>query len=57
VLKTSKEDDNMKAIILDLDNTLIDFMKIKRTACRAAVNAMIKAGLKAYRKEALKLIF
>ena len=47
----------MKAIIFDLDNTLIDFMKMKRKACRAAVDAMIKAGLKANRGEALKLIF
>jgi len=47
----------MKAIIFDLDNTLIDFMKIKRTACRAAVDAMVKAGLKADGDHAFKLIF
>ncbi|MCX8202265.1 MAG: TIGR02253 family HAD-type hydrolase [Candidatus Micrarchaeota archaeon] len=46
-----------KAIIFDLDNTLIDFMKMKQLACRAAVDAMIRAGLKSDRKKALSLIF
>jgi putative hydrolase of the HAD superfamily len=47
----------MKAVIFDLDNTLIDFMKMKRLACRAAVDAMIKAGLKADRKHTFTLLF
>ena len=46
-----------KAIIFDLDNTLIDFMKMKQLACSSAVDAMIKAGLKADRKKTLKLLF
>lgn len=35
----------IKAIIFDLDNTLVDFMFLKRAAVDAAVNAMIDAGL------------
>jgi HAD superfamily hydrolase (TIGR02253 family) len=35
----------LKAIIFDIDNTLIDFMSMKRAASAAAANAMIKAGL------------
>lgn len=38
-----------KAIIFDLDNTLIDFLKMKREATRAAAYAMVDAGLKANR--------
>ena len=46
-----------KAILFDLDNTLIDFMRMKRQSCEAAVDAMIKAGLKADRRRTLKLLF
>ena len=35
----------IKAIIFDIDNTLIDFMTMKRAASAAAANAMIEAGL------------
>jgi len=35
----------IKAIIFDLDNTLVDFMLLKRAAVNAAINAMIDAGL------------
>ncbi|MCI0450378.1 MAG: HAD-IA family hydrolase [Chlorobi bacterium] len=35
----------IKAIIFDLDNTLIDFMRMKNTAVEAAIKAMIDAGL------------
>ncbi|MBK7254278.1 MAG: TIGR02253 family HAD-type hydrolase [Ignavibacteria bacterium] len=35
----------IKAIIFDLDNTLVDFMLLKRAAVDAAINAMIDAGL------------
>lgn len=47
----------IKAIIFDLDNTLIDFMKMKRTSCEAAISAMINAGLKLDKKMALKILF
>jgi HAD superfamily hydrolase (TIGR02253 family) len=35
----------IKAVVFDLDNTLMDFMKMKENAINAAVNAMIDAGL------------
>jgi putative hydrolase of the HAD superfamily len=35
----------IKAIIFDLDNTLVDFMLLKERAIVAAINAMIGAGL------------
>ncbi|MCS7106104.1 MAG: TIGR02253 family HAD-type hydrolase [Candidatus Aenigmarchaeota archaeon] len=44
----------IKAIIFDLDNTLIDFIKMKKEACKAAVKAMIKKGLKLSFKKAYK---
>jgi putative hydrolase of the HAD superfamily len=41
----------IKAVIFDLDNTLVDFMVMKRLAIDAAVNAMIDAGLKLTRED------
>jgi len=35
----------IKAVIFDLDNTLVDFMAMKRQSVDAAINAMIDAGL------------
>ena len=35
----------IKAVVFDLDNTLMDFMAMKENAIKAAVNAMIDAGL------------
>jgi len=35
----------IKAVIFDLDNTLLDFIKMKHQAVRAAIRAMIEAGL------------
>ncbi|MGA2668654.1 MAG: TIGR02253 family HAD-type hydrolase [Ignavibacteria bacterium] len=35
----------IKAIVFDLDNTLVDFMRMKSRAIEAAINAMIDAGL------------
>ena len=46
--------DNIKAIIFDLDNTLIDFMTMKREAVKSAVKAMIKNGLKLDEKESYR---
>lgn len=46
----------MKAILFDLDNTLIDFMQMKRAACKAAAQAMINAGLKMDQNEAYQKI-
>jgi putative hydrolase of the HAD superfamily len=35
----------IKAVVFDLDNTLVDFMAMKRMAVEAAIHAMIDAGL------------
>ena len=42
----------IKAVIFDLDNTLIDFMRMKEESCRAAVKAMISTGLDMDEEEA-----
>ena len=36
----------IKAVIFDLDNTLVDFMAMKRQAVDAAIHAMVDAGLR-----------
>jgi putative hydrolase of the HAD superfamily len=41
----------IKAVVFDLDNTLVDFMAMKRQAITAAINSMIDAGLKLTREE------
>lgn len=47
----------IKVILFDLDNTLIDFIQMKKESCKAAVQAMISAGLKMDQKQAyLKLM-
>ncbi len=47
----------IKAIIFDLDNTLLDFMKMKRTAVDAAADAMIDAGLNIPKDKLLEKIY
>jgi len=47
----------IKAVLFDLDNTLIDFMKVKRSSVDAAINAMLAAGVKIKKAEATKLLF
>jgi FMN phosphatase YigB (HAD superfamily) len=42
----------IKAVIFDLDNTLIDFMRMKEESCKAAVKAMISSGLNMGEEEA-----
>ncbi len=44
----------VKAVLFDLDNTLIDFMRMKTAACDAALDAMIASGLKLDRKQAVE---
>lgn len=46
----------IKAVIFDLDNTLMDFMKMKRRAIEEAIPAMMDAGLSITRDEANKVI-
>ncbi len=41
----------IKAVVFDLDNTLVDFMLMKRQAIDAAINAMIDAGLNLSRED------
>src|SRR3989338_5529554 len=47
----------IKAVLFDLDNTLIDFLKMKRLSCEAAIDAMIGAGLTVSNEEATKVLF
>ena len=47
----------IKAILFDLDNTLIDFMRMKEKSCEAAIDAMILVGLKTNKKKATKELF
>ncbi|MEX0737333.1 MAG: HAD-IA family hydrolase [Bacteroidota bacterium] len=46
----------IKAVIFDLDNTLVDFMAMKRQAIDAAIHAMRDAGLKLPPEEIRKRI-
>lgn len=47
----------IKAVIFDIDNTLTDFMRMKRAAVDAAVDEMIDAGLTIPKQEMIKKIF
>jgi len=47
----------IKAVLFDLDNTLIDFMLMKRRSCESAVNAMKEAGLKTGKQKTLESLF
>ncbi len=47
----------IKAIVFDLDNTLVDFMRMKEEAVNSAIEAMIDAGLDMTKEEAYKKIF
>ena len=35
----------IKGVIFDLDNTLLDFMKMKQVAVKSAIRGMIEAGM------------
>lgn len=47
----------LKAVLFDLDNTLLDFFKLKKKASDSAVSAMIKAGLKLPLKKTQEELF
>ena len=47
----------IKSVIFDLDNTLIDFMTMKKISCDAAIAAMIGAGLNVDKSKAMKELF
>ena len=44
----------IQAVIFDLDNTLLDFMRMKKQSCEAAISAMIDAGLDMKKEKALE---
>ncbi|MFA6530408.1 MAG: TIGR02253 family HAD-type hydrolase [Candidatus Micrarchaeia archaeon] len=46
-----------KAILFDLDNTLLDFLTFKKETAKAAAKAMVKQGLPATETEAYGKIF
>jgi len=47
----------IKAVIFDFDNTLMDFMRMKRAAVEAAVDAMIDAGLTYKKADMIEKIY
>ncbi len=47
----------IKAVIFDLDNTLVDFMKMKREAVEAAARAMVDCGLDMSEEEVERRLF
>ncbi len=47
----------IRAVIFDLDNTLVNFMRVKREAVSAAADAMIDAGLNSPKEEVVQRIF
>ena len=46
----------IKAVLFDLDNTLLDFMEMKNSAVNSAVDSMIFAGLSISKKQAVEQI-
>jgi HAD superfamily hydrolase (TIGR01549 family) len=46
----------IRAILFDLDNTLIDFIRMKEESCRAAVKAMVASGLRMKEDRAFELL-
>ena len=47
----------VKAVLFDLDNTLVDFMRMKEQCCEAAIHAMVEAGLPLDERSARKRLF
>ncbi len=47
----------IKAVIFDLDNTLIDFKRLKKTCCEEAISAMINSGLKIPKEKSMKILY
>ncbi len=47
----------IRGVIFDIDNTLTDFMKMKRTAVDAAVEGMMDAGLPGAKEDLVKEFF
>jgi putative hydrolase of the HAD superfamily len=47
----------LKAVLFDLDNTLVDFMQMKKRCSEAAIRAMAEAGLGMQEAKAKNLLF
>jgi len=47
----------IKAVLFDLDNTLIDFLRMKKMSCEAAISAMIDAGLPMSKQKATDILW
>ena len=47
----------IKAIVFDLDNTLLDFMKMKSSSIDAALDGMIKCGMSIDKIKSTKEIY
>ena len=47
----------IKAVIFDFDNTLMDFMRMKKAAVESAVDAMIDAGLPLKKEEMIERVY
>jgi len=47
----------IRAVLFDLDNTLIDFMAMKRACVDAAISGMRSAGLRTPREKAVRRLF
>ena len=45
---------SIKGVIFDLDNTLLDFMKMKEVAVKSAIRGMIEAGLEIDEEKSFK---
>ncbi|HNE85471.1 MAG TPA: hypothetical protein PLG25_16490, partial [bacterium] len=52
-----KPDIHLRAIIFDLDNTLVDFMRLKERAIASAAEAMIDAGLEVKKEDIISKIW
>ena len=46
----------IKAVVFDLDNTLLDFMSMKSYAVKTGINGMIEAGLEIETDEAINVV-
>lgn len=47
----------IKAVVFDFDNTLMDFMRMKKAAVESAVDAMIDAGLPLKKDEMIEKVY
>lgn len=47
----------IRAVVFDLDNTLIDFVRMKKLSCEAAIKAMRRSGLRISQRRGMKILF